>query len=642
MVFVVLRKGLIILSVALEKNQEVFKNFIKKYSVIIKDKKTFNDDDSLNGFFAFMKYWKDWLYDNIHNFLSNNKYNNKFEITIRTYCNYIRDKILPVCNAKIKYYRNSLKKDSHVYLNKWLDLEDDFYALASYRNLRMLALYLERGKSNKIWNDTIHLFENFFDYAQRLVFGEQIEVIRASYFPGAGKTYAGNILCAFWFGVDEEMSILRITYSDDLCAIFINQIGDIIDSKQYRKVFPKFDIGEEAGNKNSKLYKKFSVEVGFQFTFSSVMNFFASTRDGQTTGKRGKVLIIDDLTKGEKEAYDEKLHKSMENRYDTEWCSRADSSYQPVIALGTMWSEFDLLNKIYDRAMKDTNNNIIDSDIYKYTKLAINEDGSVNSVFISVPILDYETDESTCPLRYTTAKMRKKRNNMDERLWNSVYQQRPTPPETMLFDYKKLLTYNNETYPLEQMKNRETQCWAFIDPTRKGNDFFAMGIFKRCMEDDGKWSKWYLLDCIFDQMPTKELMYDIANKILTHNCTKLGYENNVDMSFDDLLRYKLKEIGYRYYLDIDSYFSNDNKETKIRNACFGMRKEIIYPAMNMYANNSPMGKAMNQLTKWNIGQKSGDHDDFPDMISMFIKYYGEDVSSENSITILDRSVYSLR
>ena len=619
----------------LEENRELFKKWVNECSSALKIKSVFdNDEANSNGFYAFMVEFKNWLYGSIHEYLTPMKFNPQFETTIRVYCNFIRDKLLPLCNLKIEFYKKSTKQNAHIYLNNWLDLEDDLFALASYRNLKMLALYLERGKANKLWSKTIHLFENFFDYSQKLVFGEPIELIRASYFPGAGKTYGANILCAFWWGYDSEMSILRITYSDDLCSIFIQQIANIINSDQYRKVFPKFNLGEGVGN--SELYTKYSIAMGFQFTFSSVMNFYASTRDGQTTGKRGRVLIIDDITKGVDEAYDDKIHIKMTNKYDTEWCSRADSSYQPVIALGTMWSNLDLLNVIFTRALKDTDNNLINDEKYKYTTLAKNKDGSLNSIFISTPILDYDTDESTCPLRYTTESMKKKRGNMDESLWSAVYQQRPTPPEDFVFAYSKLNVYDDETYPLKQMKESETQTYSFIDPTRKGKDYFAMGIFKRYRTSSNSWSKWYLIDCIFEQKPTKELMYDIALIVQKHNVVRLGYENNIDVSFDDLLKYKLKEINYRNGIVIDSFFSyKESKETKISNASFGMKREIVYPSLKQYTMNSDMGKAMNQFTNWCLNQRAGDHDDFPDMISMFVKYYCEE-EKQNSMIILGK------
>lgn len=630
----------------LEENTELFKRWVKEFQAGVKTKKIFDNDDDNNSFFSFMRDFKDWLYDSIHSFLSPNKYDFKYEKAIRIYCDFIAQYILPVCNQKIAKYKGD--KEKYKELSKWVLLEDDFYALASYRNLKLFALYLERENNNKVWYATMHLFENLFFYMQKTIFDyynpkitddDKIECLRASYFPGAGKTYAANIFSAFWFGVDEEISILRITYSDDLCSIFINQTATIINSKNYRKVFPKFDLGE--GIANSKLYTKYSISVGFQFTFSPNVNLFAKTRDGSITGKRGKILIIDDITKGVKEAYDEKLYKMLVNKYDAEWTSRADSTYQPVIALGTMWSPQDLLNVIRLRAVKDSERLENDKN-FKYTELVKNKKGVINSVFISTPILDYDTDETTCPLRYSTAKLKKRRENMDGLLWNAVYQQRPQEPSDFIFSEEKIITYDDTTYPRLEFANKPTQCWAFIDPTRKGTDFFAMGIFKRYKMDQDNWSKWYFIDCILEQAPTKELMYDIAYKIISHNVTKLGYENNIDVSFDDLLKTKLKELKHGGTCGIDSFFSNrESKETKIMNASFGIKKEIIFPSKKMYTLNSAIGKAMQQLTMWNLNLRRTDHDDFPDMVSMFVKYYCEETQS-NTMQVLDYKIFNFR
>nr|DAW58816.1 MAG TPA: Terminase [Caudoviricetes sp.] len=624
-------------------NIGIFKQYVKEYGSALQIPEVYNDDESNKGFYSFMHSFYEWLYYQIHTFLTPNKNIPKYESVIKTYCNYIRDKILPICNNKIKHYNTKLVSQENAQpnrdcLKKWLDLEDNFYALACYRNLEMMALYLERGKTNKLWAKTIHLFRNFYFYSQKLVFEQKIDMIRASYFPGAGKTYAVNILCAWWWGYDNEASIIRVTYSADLCKQFIQQITDILDSPQYRKVFPKFDIGNVGDGKTSGLYNNYSVEIGFRFAFSSVQNFYATTRDGQTTGKRGNILIIDDITKGSDEAYDENLHKRLTNKFDTEWNSRGDSSYQPIIAVGTMWSNLDLLNVLHNRAIKNTNNNMEEDSSFKYTELSKNNDGSLNSVFISTPILDYATNQSTCPLRYSTEKMLQKRDNMDEALWNAVYQQRPTPPEEFLFAISKLQTYDDSTYPKKEMLENETQCYAFIDPTRKGTDFFSMPIFKRYRIDKNRWSKWYWIDIIFEQKATKELMFDIAFKIINHRITKVGYENNIDVSFDSALKYTLRDLNYSGSVTIEPFYSsNESKQMKISNAAFGMKKEIIYPAPKMFAMNSPMGKAMNQLTMWSLSQRYGDHDDCPDSISMFVKYYCEEQRT-NTMEVFNKSI----
>lgn len=57
----------------------------------------------------------------------------------------------------------------------------------------------------------------------------------------------------------------------------------------------------------------------------------------------------------------------------------------------------------------------------------------------------------------------------------------------------------------------------------------------------------------------------------------------------------------------------------------------------MFAMNSPMGKAMNQLTMWSLSQRYGDHDDCPDSISMFVKYYCEEQRT-NTMEVFNKSI----
>ena len=406
----------------MENHYKLFEEMDNRYKIILKYEKYYLDEKLL---YSFIRDFKILLYDIIYNDLEIKKENIENEKAIRFYSQYIEKNLLPLCNKKLDSLKKQLeyayqKEESTVSILKqrnsdWLELEDDFYAMASLRNLSMFAYYLERGKPLRIrvWDKTMPIFESLFHYMQEMIFTGDINLIRASYFPGAGKTYAGNILCAYWFGYDINMTILRITYSDDLVQSFTGQIQNIISSDQFKKVFPSF-------NKTDKeLYKKKNSDT-IWFKGSEGINFYARTRDGQSTGKRAKLLIIDDITKGQAEAYNISLHISIVARYDTDWTSRADDDDLKIIALGTMWSRFDLLNVIQQR--DEVNGSLQVDEKYSYTKLNADK----TSVYINVPALDYETDESTCPMRYSTEFFRTKRRNMaDKSLFNAVYQQSP-------------------------------------------------------------------------------------------------------------------------------------------------------------------------------------------------------------------------
>lgn len=612
----------------MENHYETFKGMDERYKIILNNDKYYLDEVLL---YSFMNDFKVLLHDNIYVILEPEKEKPECEQSIRFYCKYIEEHILPLCNNKIESIKNQLiyatQKNDIELINKlnirnrnWLDLEDDFFAMASMRNLRLFAFYLERGKPLRIrvWDKTMPIFESLFHYMQEMIFTGDINLIRASYFPGAGKTYAGNILCAYWFGYDINMTILRITYSDDLVQSFTGQIQNIISSDQFRKVFPQFDKPDK------ELYKKKNSDT-IWFKGSESINFYARTRDGQSTGKRAKLLMIDDITKGQAEAYNISLHVSIVARYDTDWTSRADDDDLKVIALGTMWSRFDLLNIIQQR--DEVNGQLKDDEDYKYTR--VNKDKT--SIYIGVPGLDYETDETTCPARYSTQYFRKKRDEMtDKALFNAVYQQHPEEPEELIFGYSRLNTYNEKTFPKEILEGN-CECRAFIDPNRRAFDYFVCLFFKRYEIREKEYSKWYLCDAICKKKQFKQLKELIIAKIIKNNVVKLGVEINTSNELGDWIKDLLEEQNF-VDIDIDEEYSVEKKEQKIAEQQDSIINECVFPEKGMFDSKSDMGCAMDWLTTYDSSGKN-EHDDVPDCCAMFTKQ-NVGVDLENETTIL--------
>ena len=611
----------------MESHYELFEKADLRYKVILKYEKYYRDERLL---FSFMHDFKVLLYENIHLKLEPKKEDEESEKAIRFYCDYINTKILPLCNKKIKALSDNIDYSRKNQLNNvddllnlhnnWVRLEDDFFALASFRNLKNFAFYMERLKplKSKVWDKTMPIFEPLFYYMQEMILEDKISLIRGSYFPGAGKTYAGNLLCAYWLGYDNNMSILRITYSDDLVKSFTGQIQNIMESPQYKKVFPYFDKPEK------DVYKVKNSDT-IWLKGSQSINFYARTRDGQSTGKRAKLLLIDDITKGQKEAYNVSLHISIVARYDVDWTSRADDDDLKIIALGTMWSRFDLLNVIQQRdEMKGTLE--IDKD-FKYTRLNVEK----TSVYISVPALDYETDESTCPLRYSTEALRKKREEMaDKALFNAVYQQKPEEPEDLIFGYSRLNTYDSKTYPKEILEGNY-ECKAMIDPNRRAKDYFTVLFYKRYIDDNNVKSKWYLCDAICRQKTFKQLKDDLIEKIIKNNVSHLGIEINTSNELPDYLKELLEEKGYNDIEIIEEY-STENKEQKIMQYQDEMINNIIYPQKNMFSPKSDLGRAMDWLTTYST-TTTNEHDDVPDCDAMFSKLFIENDSNNETVIL---------
>ena len=592
-----------------ENSKELVKKMHDNLKILLKTPKLYLDEGLT---YSFVNDYKSLLYDIIHKELAPSKDVMENELLIRKYCSYIEKNLLPIATKKIESLQREINKnDSNVdyakqMISKWILLEDDLYALVSFRSLKHFAFYIDRIKTEKkkVWTKTMPLFESYFYYANKMVLDGEMNLIRASYFPGAGKTYAGNLTCAYWYGYDKEMTILRITYSEDLAKSFTKQIESIITSDQYKKVFPEF-------NKPANEIFKTHNSTELWINGSSNANFYATTRDGQTTGKRAKLIMIDDITKGAKEAYSIDIQKQIVVMYDNDWSSRGDDDDQKIIALGTMWSRFDLLNVIQQRDEEDGQLQV--DEKFKYTKLNVNGKGA----YIGVPLLDYDTDETTCPLRYSTEYGRNKREkSADKALFNAVYQQNPQEPEELIFAYRKLNVYNSKTFPKEILDGNY-ECRAFIDPNRTGFDYFVCAFYKRYEISSNVFSKWYFTDVICRRQTFKMLKDDLLEKIKKHNVSKLGIEINTSNELPELIEEKLSEIGYND-ININEVFSTERKEVKIATVQQETIDEIVYPDKNMFSDSSEMGIAMTMLTTYSIDKKN-EHDDFPDCNSMFVK-----------------------
>lgn len=612
-------------------NLDTYYLYNKKY-VEASQRQIYKSKTGFKMYISFMEELKDMLYNQVHIvFEPVCKVNPEAEKMIRTFCIEVEKRFYVDFQNVVKNYSYLIEDDPEqsLYLTKIDSIEDTLYSIMAMRNLKYFAFYIEREKnpSLRIWGKTMVIFENYFWYAQRMILKQDVELIRASYFPGAGKTYAGNLTCAFWIGYDPDMSILRITYSDDLAKQFTRQIVSIIQSAQFKKVFPRF-------NKEDKDLFSVNNSGGFKISFSSTHNFYATTTGGQSTGKRAKLLMIDDVSKGQEEAYNIDVHNGIVDKYDSNWNSRTDEDKQFQIMLGTMWSPYDLLNVIMERAKK--RNNIYESSRFKYTKVNSADEKKVTSVFIAVPILDYKTDKSTCPKRYSTEKMRQKRDDYrDKELFEAVYQQKPVEPSTLTFAYSRIQTYDRIPFA----KDTPFECKGMIDPPKVGKNYYAFGIFKRFYKMDGSWSDWYLVDAIY-KLDTSENLYDATvSKIIQHNMTELGGELNTNTSLLYEIKRKCVERGYTE-LRTKDVWTYENKEMKINGARNGMRNCVVYPSQIVFSARSDVGTGMIHLTTWNINGKNP-YDDFPDMVAMFVINFCKKETT-NTLQVLSRAKFSFR
>lgn len=532
------------------------------------------------------------LYGLLVEYYDSEKNPNNSQLVQQEACRYAITTLIPIIEKRV----NECKEE---YMYRYYELLQQAYAFASRCSLEYFCDYMEWDKKEKVMGTRRSALRPFVYYLNKSEFDPKLNLIVASYPPSYGKSYCMSMYTAWVLGRNKDNSIIRLSYSDELVLGFSRQIKDTIINPRFSDVFPNFKI---YGNKPFDKEKESDWKIKGANTDT---NHMARTREGSITGKRAKkAFIIDDITKGEIEATDEKMYERIYTRWHTDFKSRVDDPEKAKFIIGgTMWSPSDLLNKV--REDKEKRTRLVPSKNFKFVEEA--EDGT--AVFIRVPALD-EEDKSTLPNVYNDEYYQDLRDDLDPYFFECVYQQNPIAPSGLEFADDLLQHY--DTLPLNE--NGEEVCLpyalAVLDPARRGKDNVSMPIFRT----DGY--KYYMIDCIFKQKAMTDLYDDIIDKIIEHNITNFVVENNIDTSLKTLLTEKMHAKGY-YACEIVEKYNTVKKEQRIKDTRGIIKKMMVFKDKRTYKANTDYGKFMKNFSTYSF-DFANKYDDAPDSVAMFV------------------------
>ena len=485
------------------------------------------------------------------------------------------------------------------------------YKLGARISLEHYMVYREwdEPEKEKFFEPRYRILIGYIHYLQELECNPNFHTLIFNAPSGYGKTYPKKISEAWSFGVDNKGAILSLCSNDDVVKSGSRTVIDEIKSEAFGEVFTEMKYEETDKN----FFLKETDEKWKLKTCRLPFSYYAKTTQANVVGSRAsKSIHIDDLYPDYKEAMNTALNSYYYNKSITVWEKRFVQHLIPNVCItGTLWASGDYIDLKIQQLERE--HKFKPHPKYPYTR--ISEDGSC--AIIQVPALDYETGESTCPEIKPTSELIKEKNNMDEYLWETNFQQKPTNPESLAFSYEKIRTY--ETIPETDYMG----AYAVIDATRKsGKDFFAMPIFKKVQNDTIY--DYYLKDCLFTRTATKDMYDDIVEKIIEHHIIMLVIESNVTSELKQNLETKLKEKGFNFCEIIEKY-NTMPKPTRIENEKHILKKQLVFPKKGMYGNATDIGRFMDNLTLYNAtGQNP--NDDAPDSCALF----GSEIIEENS------------
>lgn len=567
------------------------------------------------------------LYDEIHKNLAPKK-TDEAEEQIREYIRGIMKLELPVSERQYQRFDNLLPKykkkgvkesidKCYEYRDRWAKLYDNFYALVAFRSLRHFCEYMEgdRRDKDKIWKYSIDpqgdggytgVNYPFLFYFNQMVLKKDLNFISKQQATGTGKSVGNQYAISWLLGIDADNDCLVVLGNPALVLTNTKNIVDMMATDRYAKIFPEFQQYHEDADESVVRNRIFSVcrQKDGELTVAhsnKAMNVKIISKDTPVDGIRVKYLFLDDVCRS-KDAGNNKQHEIDIANYWNSWWKRnynTDDFY--VIVGGTAYSIYDIISTLKRYYSKGK---VKRSPINKYTTLSLDD----KCVFIAVPALDPDTDESTYPQKFPTAEKRAMRDR-NLRDFMAMEQQQPMPPETTPFYWDNLRTY--DVFPEEQYS---TPCWASIDPVRIGGDNFAMPIFTPIGE------LFYMKDAIYQNIEQQKIYPLVISKIKQHHITQLIIERNTDTSLKKLLDDMLKAEGI-YYCEIIERYTCEKKEIRITNQLGNIRSRLVFPAEHLYAKSSEIGRFMYDIVSFGWNMSKNEHDDSIDATTMFCETF---------------------
>ena len=558
------------------------------------------------------------------------------EKEIRSHIKDIICDILPIVEAKIRnisaridtLQRKTKSKSSEFVdelksltdtRNRYLVLLDDYYALAAFRSLKHFALYSEFDKpdSQKVWKHAMNCFESFFFYANSMVLDGKVKRISKSLPVGFGKSFSDTVTIAFIFGVDINNDVLKVVGNNKLIVDTLTGVVGMMTKKSYAKVFPYY--AQFDGNKDI-MFDIGKASEGVLLIHGSLRpkSLLVVAKDTAVDGARAKFRFYDDITRSkDKENIAE--HEKDWNKYSDQWSKRKyDENQDYEVAGGTRYHTEDFLSRYREHWGEEG----AEADKkFKYTM--INQ--KTKFVIISVPKLDYDTDESTYPQKFSTESARLERNR-DPRTFAAMEQQQPEAPENSPFYWDNLQLY--ETLPLKKCEggDREDTCMASLDLPRTGANNISLAVFSKMG------NMYYLVDAYYEKKPLDYVMPDgrtsldwVCDKIIMHKVTDLVVEINTCSDIKKQILDKLLARGYSICKIVEKY-SVEKKEVKIMTCWTPIINTIVFPARKVFSLSSAVGRFMQDIIGWNDKAKV---DDSIDSVCMFVQEY----ITKNSLSI---------
>jgi len=354
-------------------------------------------------------------------------------------------------------------------------------------------------------------------------------------------------------GRDPKRQIITSTYSGEFALDFGRDVRNIVDTQDYKNIFPDVSLADD-----SKAANRWHTNKGGVYVAVGV--------GGPITGRGAHIALIDDPFKNREEADSELMRNKVWDWYTSTLYTRLMPSGAIVLIL-TRWHEDDLAGRLLEKQKQG-------GDKWRVVELpAIKDEGSDN-------------EKALWPAWYPVPALKRIKNAIGPRDWSALYQQNPEPDEGIFFkreDFKR--------YPLGDHPKYLTKFGASdYAVTADGGDFTEQGVSGLCPE-----GILYVLDWIYGQTESDVWVEDLLDLVEKHDPVIWGAETGqIKRAVAPWLN--KRSLKRNVYVDLEPMSNAGGKATNARSFQAMTRLGLVYIPICEWGD-----RLINQLIKFPAG-----------------------------------------
>lgn len=378
------------------------------------------------------------------------------------------------------------------------------------------------------------------------------------------KSFTGTAFVEWYFGKRPNHKAMTGSYNETLSTTFARKVRDTIEERPvlggplvYNDIFAGTKV--KYGQASKSLWA---------LEGSSQDNYLATSPTGTATGFGANIILVDDIIKNDKEAYNELVLDGHWSWFVNTMLSRTEGNDWKVVVIMTRWAKGDLAGRILDAYQ--------DVDLITYT--AVQKDGSM-----------------LCESILNKSDYLLKTQEMNPDIIEANYNQKPIDVTGRLFSQFSEWEALPEAIPKKRnytdTADKGTDWLCSVDYIDVGDDVYITDVY---MSDEG--------------MEVTEPA--VADMLQADEVDEAEFEsNNGGRGFARNIERILKERGARRCV-IKDKAQTANKEARILSSSAWVNKHIFMP--RNWKHKYP--EFYKQLMAY---QKKGKnkHDDAPDVLA---------------------------